>query len=86
MVEEGCDKECVDNTPTADVKTYEAVAALCGCPSFMLRYNMAQTSILAEEQPNPEPEAKTSKTPYIIGGWAAVIGLLCRIGVFCCEE
>ena len=43
MVDEGCSAECVDATLTANATLFEAVATECGCPTYMLRYNMAQT-------------------------------------------
>ena len=43
MVDEGCDASCVNSTLTADASTFEEVSAECGCPTYMLRYNMAQT-------------------------------------------
>ena len=40
MVEEGCTEECLN---AADLTaSLEAIAAECGCPAFMLRYNKAQ--------------------------------------------
>ena len=49
MVEEGCDADCVDSILTTDAESFEAVATECGCPTYMLRYNMAQTLNLAVE-------------------------------------
>ena len=49
MCEEGCDADCVDSNLTDDAESFEGVATECGCPTFMLRYNKAQTLNLAEE-------------------------------------
>jgi hypothetical protein len=51
MVEEGCGADCVDSMVSFDAESLEGAANDCGCPSFMLRYNKAQTLNLATETP-----------------------------------
>lgn len=41
MEEEGCDESCLNDNLTEDAETFEEVAKLCGCPTYMVRYEKA---------------------------------------------
>jgi hypothetical protein len=58
MVDGGCNSTCVDSILTANASTFEAVSTECGCPTYMLRYNQAQTLNLADEAPAEEAKAE----------------------------
>ena len=45
MIDSGCDATCVDSILTADNSTFVDVAAQCGCPTYMLKYNKAQGAL-----------------------------------------
>ena len=87
MLEEGCDAGCVDSMTSFDAESVEGVATDCGCPSYMVRYNNAQTLNLAtntttnttagaEAPKEEEPKEGASKTPYFIGGGVGLIALI----------
>jgi hypothetical protein len=57
MGDEGCNATCVDSILTADAASFEAVATECGCPTYMLRYNNAQTLNLEGEEAGEEATA-----------------------------